>query len=170
MQRFVLKDLSKLYRSFFLPSASSSASKLYARNRIGQNMSHSSISLAQEPSFGNFDLVKRHNLGFSDILVSRWRSRVSGLDVIHLDYEGMCSITNSPCDEYPPSLMQLPSSRGISLFQRKVCDAWLLVGIMNSSLAYQFSTTVDVPIRLNSERPIHIMIFDLIVDSPPVAA
>ncbi|KLO20262.1 hypothetical protein SCHPADRAFT_817077 [Schizopora paradoxa] len=38
-------------------------------------------------SFGNFDLVRRDVLGFSDITVSRWRSRESGLTVIHLDYE-----------------------------------------------------------------------------------
>lgn len=46
-------------------------------------------------SYGNFDLVRRDVLGFSDITVSRWRSRVSGLTVIHLDYEGTSASTVS---------------------------------------------------------------------------
>ncbi|KAJ6575205.1 Metalloenzyme, LuxS/M16 peptidase-like protein [Mycena capillaripes] len=37
--------------------------------------------------FGNFDLVKRIKLGFTDVQVSKWRSRVTGLSVVHLDYE-----------------------------------------------------------------------------------
>lgn len=49
----------------------------------------SGLLLAPESSFGNFDLVKRHDLDFSDVSVSKWRSRISGLTVIHLDYEGM---------------------------------------------------------------------------------
>jgi hypothetical protein len=44
-------------------------------------------SLAPE-KFGNFDLVKRIKLGFTDVQVSKWRSRVTGLSVVHLDYEG----------------------------------------------------------------------------------
>ena len=52
---------------------------------------------AQEPktmthipeSFGNFDLVKRLKLDFTDLLVSKWRSRCTGLTVIHLDYDGI---------------------------------------------------------------------------------
>ncbi|KAJ7254026.1 Metalloenzyme, LuxS/M16 peptidase-like protein [Mycena haematopus] len=37
--------------------------------------------------FGNFDLVKSIKLGFTDVRVSKWRSRVTGLSVVHLDYE-----------------------------------------------------------------------------------
>ncbi|THH28068.1 hypothetical protein EUX98_g6115 [Antrodiella citrinella] len=37
--------------------------------------------------FGNFDLVTRFKLDFADIHVSKWRSRVSGLTVVHLDYD-----------------------------------------------------------------------------------
>ena len=36
----------------------------------------------------NFDLVKRFKLDFADIHVSKWRSRDSGLSVVHLDYDG----------------------------------------------------------------------------------
>ncbi|KAH6917298.1 cytoplasmic protein [Coprinopsis sp. MPI-PUGE-AT-0042] len=38
-------------------------------------------------NFGNFDLVKQVKLDFTDVTVSKWRSRVTGLTVIHLDYE-----------------------------------------------------------------------------------
>ncbi|KAI0307721.1 Metalloenzyme, LuxS/M16 peptidase-like protein [Multifurca ochricompacta] len=48
---------------------------------------HSSLSSIHPRSFGNFDLVKRIKLNFTDITVSSWRSRVTGLSVIHLDYE-----------------------------------------------------------------------------------
>jgi hypothetical protein len=39
-------------------------------------------------TFGNFDLINRVKPGFSEITVSSWRSRVTGLNVVHLDYEG----------------------------------------------------------------------------------
>ena len=39
--------------------------------------------------FGNFDLVKSFKLDYADITVSKWRSRVTGLSVVHLDYSGM---------------------------------------------------------------------------------
>jgi len=39
-------------------------------------------------SFGNYDLIKRVKLDFTDVAISKWRSRVTGLTVIHLDYEG----------------------------------------------------------------------------------
>src|SRR5260221_12627180 len=39
-------------------------------------------------SFGNYDLIKRVKLDFTDVVVSKWKSRVTGLTVIHLDYEG----------------------------------------------------------------------------------
>ena len=40
-------------------------------------------------SLGNFDLVKQLKLDFTDVLVSKWRSRSTGLTVIHLDYDGL---------------------------------------------------------------------------------
>ena len=39
-------------------------------------------------AFGNFDLVKRVKLDYTDVAVSKWQSRVTGLTVVHLDYEG----------------------------------------------------------------------------------
>ena len=38
--------------------------------------------------YGNFDLVTRAKLDYADIIVSKWRSRVTGLGVVHLDYNG----------------------------------------------------------------------------------
>ncbi|KAJ8084110.1 hypothetical protein PM082_002877 [Marasmius tenuissimus] len=38
-------------------------------------------------SFANFDLVKRVKLDFTDVTISKYKSRVTGLSVIHLDYE-----------------------------------------------------------------------------------
>lgn len=39
-------------------------------------------------AIGNFDLVKRVDVSYSPIRVSKWRSRVTGLSVVHIDYEG----------------------------------------------------------------------------------
>ncbi|OJA10818.1 hypothetical protein AZE42_00264 [Rhizopogon vesiculosus] len=38
-------------------------------------------------AFGNFDLVKRVKLDYTDVVVSKWQSRVTGLTIVHLDYE-----------------------------------------------------------------------------------
>lgn len=43
---------------------------------------------APTESFGNFDLVKRLKLDSSDIVLSKWKSRVTGLSIVHLDYDG----------------------------------------------------------------------------------
>jgi hypothetical protein len=38
--------------------------------------------------FGNFDLIRTEKLGLADIVLSKYRSRETGLTVVHLDYEG----------------------------------------------------------------------------------
>lgn len=43
-------------------------------------------------SFGNFDLVQRLQLDYTDVVVSKWRSRVTGLTLVHLDYEGAFTV------------------------------------------------------------------------------
>jgi hypothetical protein len=43
-------------------------------------------------AFGNFDLVKEFKLDYADITISKWQSRVTGLSVVHLDYEGVSGI------------------------------------------------------------------------------
>lgn len=48
------------------------------------------VSMTQATeSYGNYDLVKRVKLDFTDVAVSKWKSRETGLTVIHLDYEGV---------------------------------------------------------------------------------
>ncbi|KAK7058884.1 hypothetical protein VNI00_001508 [Paramarasmius palmivorus] len=44
-------------------------------------------SSSPSESFQNFDLIKRVKLAFTDVTVSKWKSRVTGLSVVHLDYE-----------------------------------------------------------------------------------
>ncbi|KAK7463673.1 hypothetical protein VKT23_005614 [Stygiomarasmius scandens] len=44
-------------------------------------------SASPKESFANFDLVKRVKLDFTDVTISKWKSRVTGLSVVHLDYE-----------------------------------------------------------------------------------
>ncbi|THV04852.1 hypothetical protein K435DRAFT_774162 [Dendrothele bispora CBS 962.96] len=44
-------------------------------------------SASSKESFANFDLVNRVKLDFTDVTVSKWKSRVTGLSVVHLDYE-----------------------------------------------------------------------------------
>lgn len=39
-------------------------------------------------SFGNFDLIEQTNVDYTDLTVSKWQSRESGLTVVHLDYDG----------------------------------------------------------------------------------
>jgi hypothetical protein len=45
-------------------------------------------------NFGNFDLVRRFKLAFTDVTVSKWRSRITGLTIVHLDYEGQQTVTD----------------------------------------------------------------------------
>jgi hypothetical protein len=54
--------------------------------------SHQSSSLplgdSLGSSFGSFDLLQRCQIDQTDVTVSKWQSRDSGLAVVHLDYEG----------------------------------------------------------------------------------
>lgn len=38
--------------------------------------------------YGNFDLVKKHQVENTNVTISKWQSRVTGLTVVHIDYEG----------------------------------------------------------------------------------
>ena len=40
-------------------------------------------------AYGNFDLVTKTKLDYTNLEVSKWRSRETGLSVVHLDYEGV---------------------------------------------------------------------------------
>ena len=43
-------------------------------------------------AYGNFDLVRRIKLSFTDVEISKWRSRVTGLSVVHVDYSGSYTV------------------------------------------------------------------------------
>ncbi|ETW86965.1 Metallo peptidase M16 [Heterobasidion irregulare TC 32-1] len=48
----------------------------------------STASLPSSPeSHGNFDLVRRVKLDFTDTIITKWRSRVTGLSVVHISYD-----------------------------------------------------------------------------------
>ena len=65
----------------------STSSKVGYAARISRSFHDSSAATPAE-TFGNFDLVRSFKLNYADVRVSRWRSRVTGLSVVHLDYEG----------------------------------------------------------------------------------
>lgn len=39
-------------------------------------------------SIGNFELLKRIALNYTDVTITKWRSKDTGLKVVHVDYEG----------------------------------------------------------------------------------
>src|ERR1700748_1251670 len=51
--------------------------------------------LLQSQQFGNFDRIKHIKLDFTDVTVSQWRSRKTGLTMLHLDYEGATRFESS---------------------------------------------------------------------------
>jgi len=98
------------------------------RDKFPFRAAHTATQLSPSPTtitmgpeaFGNFDLVKRVKLDFTDVVVSKWRSNVTGLTVIHLDYEGACDQIQCSVDKRLKACKQLRSSMGISLWQQKV--------------------------------------------------
>lgn len=50
----------------------------------------STMPSSAKPSeaYGNFDLIAKTKLDYTDVLISKWKSRETGLSVVHLDYEG----------------------------------------------------------------------------------
>ena len=40
-------------------------------------------------SYGNYNLIKRVKLHSTDVAVSKWKSSVTGLTVVHIDYQGI---------------------------------------------------------------------------------
>lgn len=73
--------------SFFSTNSPRLASALQPASDMSPALYPPSSTAASE-TYGDFDLVKRVKLSFSDVTVSSWRSRVTGLNVVHLDYEG----------------------------------------------------------------------------------
>lgn len=49
-----------------------------------------SFAMSTTPQvFGNFDLIQNFKLDFAEVVVSKYRSRITGLSIVHLDYEGV---------------------------------------------------------------------------------
>lgn len=62
------------------------------------------MSTAELPQkYENFDLVKRVKLDYTDVTVSKWRSRVTGLNVVHLEYEGVSTL----CIEFDRDILKV---------------------------------------------------------------
>lgn len=63
-------------------------------NHIAVNHPHLPIPMSPRStvnltSYGNFDLVKRFRVELADVEITKWRSRITGLSVVHVDYEGL---------------------------------------------------------------------------------
>lgn len=71
-----------------LPDTALSLRPNALRNPILKDSTMSPMIDGRKESFGNFDLVKRVKLDYTDLLLSKWQSRVTGLSVVHLDFEG----------------------------------------------------------------------------------
>lgn len=92
------KSSSNLLRSFPFPRGQPARSTYsvgrsrqlasFAAPESGRQTSFAPPAMSSE-SFGNFDLLKRTKVPGTLIQVSKWRSRVTGLSVVHLDYEGL---------------------------------------------------------------------------------
>jgi hypothetical protein len=39
-------------------------------------------------NYGNFHLLKTLKLSYADVTISKWKSRITGLSVVHVDYPG----------------------------------------------------------------------------------
>ena len=88
-----------LIRSHLLSSSSSSFRPSLSIRSLAQ-LAHDTLvpvspfsqTMAAAPtlpqSVGNFDLLKRVKVKYGDVVISRWQSRVSGLTLVHIDYQG----------------------------------------------------------------------------------
>ncbi|KAG6877636.1 hypothetical protein C0993_005345 [Termitomyces sp. T159_Od127] len=97
-------------------------------------------------SYGNFDLVKRVKLDFTDVTVSKWRSRITGLSVVHLDYEGKFGKGLASIEQIINTSVQLPSSMDIlSLLQKfsMIPVAHILWNIFMGSEKYPYKGVLD---------------------------
>lgn len=64
---------------------------ILSRKFVARNAHMAAVDAVNTPSapekYGNFDLLQRVKLDFTDVVVSKWRSRVTGLSIVHLDYD-----------------------------------------------------------------------------------
>ncbi|CAK5280254.1 unnamed protein product [Mycena citricolor] len=74
--------IRSLGRSFYSDTSHLGRRFIFSRTPPARNMATMTLD-----KFGNFDLVTKFKLKFTDIEVSKWRSRVTGLSIVHLDYQ-----------------------------------------------------------------------------------
>ena len=64
---------------------------ILSRKFVARNAHMAAVDAVNTPSapekYGNFDLLQRVKLDFTDVVISKWRSRVTGLSIVHLDYD-----------------------------------------------------------------------------------
>lgn len=99
-----------------LRTASSSTSTMYKypQPSIQDPIDHK-MSLTPDKksgTFGNFDLLQRVKLDYTDVEISRWQSRETGLNITHIDFDG----------EY----IQHRSATLISILQSRPHCEWIL--------------------------------------------
>jgi hypothetical protein len=101
----------------FSPHSFTPFTSSFSSSRTASQISAMSSPNSSSPSesFQNFDLIKRVKLDFTDVTVSKWKSRVTGLSVIHLDYEGA------------PSLLVVCLAISYSLFTAPLVSGYFVV-------------------------------------------
>ena len=92
--------LRALFRpNFLFPRRNFVTARCLAQHTIplrqASTLTSASTSTMVSETFGNFDLVKRVKLDYVDVEVSKYRSRVTGLNVVHLDYEGWSAFNST---------------------------------------------------------------------------
>ncbi|KAF5374955.1 hypothetical protein D9758_000192 [Tetrapyrgos nigripes] len=84
----MLSSISRSSRFLRLPLRPLSSSHLSVPYRsFASTITTNPVMSSPRESFANFDLIKRVKLDFTDVTISKWKSRVTGLSVVHLDYE-----------------------------------------------------------------------------------
>ena len=94
-------------------------------------------------TFGNFDLINRVKLGFAEVTVSSWRSRTTGLNVVHLDYEGE---RVAAAVSHPSSYVHRLYSANSSYREWLLCSAhreYAIFPFANSYIVLQFAVFND---------------------------
>jgi hypothetical protein len=104
--------------------SSSGIANQYSLNQLPTSPYMPSVYPEVTSPHGPFDLLERAKLNFSDIVVSKWQSRDSGLTVVHLDYDGKCIMLRIDC---------LGSSRTFSLLEAPIVKGYFVVATESES-------------------------------------
>ena len=91
------------------------------RQKAFEAISHSPAHTQMDNGFGNFDRLTKFQVQSTNTVISKWRSRQTGLSVVHLDYEGrfcdsleiLCASSDSG-SQHLSSRATLPSGQRVS--------------------------------------------------------